>query len=79
MNYARIEHSERLQRVLAVLEQGPATTFDIISNARVCAVNSAICELRENGYDISCDMHRHPATKEMIAVYTLIGRKEKAA
>jgi len=30
------------------------TTLDIVVEARVCAVNSCIAELRANGYDIRC-------------------------
>lgn len=52
---ARLEASPRLQRVLAFLRirgsQG-ATTREIIEHADVCAVNSIIEELRENGLRI---------------------------
>jgi len=55
MNYANIENSDRLQRVAEMLEQGGEfTTLDIIKKANVCAVNSIISELRQNGYDITC-------------------------
>lgn len=55
MNAATLNNSDRLQRVLKVLEGGAElSTLDIIAYARVCAVNSCIAELRENGYHISC-------------------------
>lgn len=55
MNYANIENSDRLARVADLLEQGGEfTTLDIIKKANVCAVNSIISELRQNGYDITC-------------------------
>lgn len=55
MKAAKVESSPRLQRVLAVLKDcRPHTTLDIIAYARVCAVNSCVAELRENGYDIDC-------------------------
>ena len=55
MHAARINHSERLQRVLAVLSDGGEhTTFEIIQSAGVCAVNSIVAELRANGYRITC-------------------------
>lgn len=55
MNNARIEKSERLQRVAAFLSDGREhTTREIVEGAQVCAVNSCIAELRENGYDIVC-------------------------
>ncbi len=45
----------RLQRVAALLADGRAyTTLDIVQGAGVCAVNSAIAELRWNGYSIEC-------------------------
>jgi len=55
MNAASIESSDRLNRVLNLLSQGGEfTTLDIIKSANVCAVNSIIAELRQNGLDINC-------------------------
>ena len=55
MHAARLDRSPRLQRVLAVLQDGREyTTRDIVVRARVCAVNSCAAELRANGYDIRC-------------------------
>jgi hypothetical protein len=56
MNYANIESSDRLQRVAQVLAQGGEfSTLDIIKKANVCAVNSIVSELRQNGYEIHCE------------------------
>lgn len=55
LHAAKIAHSDRLQRVLSVLQTGGKhTTRDIIRKAAVCAVNSIISELRANGFDIEC-------------------------
>lgn len=55
MNAARIENSQRLRRVAALLADGEEhSTMDIIARARVCAVNSICFELRTNGYNIRC-------------------------
>ncbi len=55
MNAASIEKSERLGRVLDLLSQGgDFSTLDIIKQAKVCAVNSIVAELRQNGFDINC-------------------------
>lgn len=55
MHAARIEASERLQRVLKLLEDGQwHSTLDVVIGAGVCAVNSCIAELRANGYAIAC-------------------------
>jgi hypothetical protein len=55
MHAASIEKSERLGRVRDLLSQGGEfTTLDIIKSANVCAVNSIIAELRQNGLDINC-------------------------
>ena len=54
---ARLENSERLQRVYNLLADGREyTTRQIIRLARVCAVNSIADELRHpiNGVDIRC-------------------------
>lgn len=55
MNAADIEKSDRLRRVAALLADGREySTRDIVQLAHVCAVNSVIAELRENGYEIVC-------------------------
>lgn len=55
MNFARIDASPRLQRVAQLLGDGREySTLQIVSGAGVCAVNSAIAELRANGLDIAC-------------------------
>ena len=55
MKAAKLENSERLQRVDRLLRKGhDFTTRDIVQLAHVCAVNSIIAELRENGRDIIC-------------------------
>ena len=55
MHAAKLADSPRLQRVLEVLSDGREhSTLDISQQARVCAVNSCIAELRANGKSISC-------------------------
>lgn len=55
MHAAKLGNSPRLQRTLALLQdQRPHTTLDIIRGANVCAVNSCVDELRENGFTIDC-------------------------
>lgn len=55
MHAARVEKSERLKRVLALLSDGAwHSTLDIVRNAGVCAVNSCVAELRANGCAIIC-------------------------
>lgn len=57
MHAARLSTSERLQRTLGVLcaartampSRGWLSTRTLISRANICAVNSVIAELRENG------------------------------
>jgi len=55
MNAANLTRSDRLQRVFKLLSGGGEfTTLEIIQKAGVCAVNSIISELRQNGYQIDC-------------------------
>jgi hypothetical protein len=55
MNAASIEKSELLGSGLDLLSQGgDFSTLDIIKQANVCAVNSIVAELRQNGFDINC-------------------------
>ena len=54
MNAASLE-SPRLRRTLRVLKRRKrSSTLDIVRLAGVCAVNSVIAELRQNGYNIDC-------------------------
>lgn len=55
IRFARLESSPRLQRLHAFLSQGGwHTTREINWGAEVQAVNSAVCELRQQGFDIRC-------------------------
>lgn len=55
MNSASFENSQRLQRVYKVLKDCKQhSTMSIIKAANVCAVNSIIAELRDNGFNIKC-------------------------
>ena len=55
MKAARLASSERLQRVDDLLEDGyEHSTREILLQAKVCAVNSIIAELRANGRKILC-------------------------
>lgn len=55
MNNAKLQNSPRLQRVLTLLSDGrERSTLEIVRGANVCAVNSAIAELRRNGIAIRC-------------------------
>ena len=56
MNAATLENSDRLQRVVNLLSGGGEyTTLEIIQKAGICAVNSAVSELRQQGVDINCE------------------------
>ena len=55
MNYANLESSDRLRRVLRTLKRkAELSTLEIGIRARVCAVSTAVSELRANGYAIRC-------------------------
>lgn len=85
IHYARYERSVRLQRLLEFLYDGQwHTTLEIIHGADVCAVSSAVCELRENGFGVTRKGNRpamyrldDPAAARKLA-RRLIGFKEAA-
>lgn len=56
MHHARLNTSPRLRRTLKVLQeaQSEMTTYELSRAADICAVNSVIAELRENGAEITC-------------------------
>lgn len=74
MNHARLNSSKRLQRVLAVLavlaDCAEHSTMDLITRARVCAVNSIVAELRGNGIAVAC-------RREAGVYYYRLGRAAK--
>ena len=52
---ANIETSERLQKLINVLKDMQwHSTLDIMLKTSLCAVGSAISELRANGIDVEC-------------------------
>ena len=59
MKAARLDRSDRLQRVLdALADGGDHSTRDLIVEAEVCAVNSCVAELRDQGHAIECRRDR---------------------
>jgi hypothetical protein len=57
---ARLDSSERLQRVLDVLlDRQWHSTLDIMQRTYLCAVGSAISELRANGVNVECRCAGH--------------------
>jgi hypothetical protein len=75
MHYAKIKSSPRLQRLLRALSSanyfmdGWLTTMQIIGIAEICAVNSAVSELRRNGYVVES---RRSATTKGAWEYKLV-------
>lgn len=56
IHYARIENSPRLQRLDRFLQDGKwHSTREVMRGADVCAVNTAVDELRENGRNVRCE------------------------
>lgn len=72
MHAARLDRSDRLRRVHALLAGGGEhSTLEIVTGARVCAVNACIAELRENGAEIVCRQTTCHATGERIWLYRM--------
>jgi len=66
IHYAKFEESDRLQRVLELMLDGrQRTTREISRGADVEAVNSAACELRENGFALLCLRRSRPAIYQL--------------
>lgn len=72
MHSARLERSERLQRVHALLSDGAEhSTREIMAEAHVCAVNSCIAELRDNGFYIEGRWDTDKRTGRRIYLYRM--------
>ena len=79
MHAARLDTSPRLQRVHALLSDGvERSTLQIVTGARVCAVNSCIAELRVNGFRISCRQEVDAAGKRTWLYRMILPGKEAA-
>jgi len=73
MHAARLSRSPRLRRVHALLMDGrERSTLEIVTQARVCAVNAAISELRTNGAEIDCRRIVDPATGARLWLYRMV-------
>lgn len=70
---SRLSHSQPTQRMLALLilthEDGGATTWDIITNARIAAVNSHAANLNDKLNNIPTDCRRERATATGASVF----------
>ncbi|MFD1342916.1 hypothetical protein [Litorisediminicola beolgyonensis] len=71
MHHARLSHSPRLRRALDVLKaaKGAVSTLELATKAQICAVNSVIAELRDNGAKISCRVETREGKR--VFLYTL--------
>lgn len=72
IHYARLDNSPRLQRLLKFLSDcKPHTTREIFIGADICAVNTAVDELRENGFDVPCKLREVKKDSSRIYEYQL--------
>jgi len=76
IHFAKIDKSPRLQRLLALLKEGPRTTREIQELAEVRAVSASVTELRRNGYIIDCDYVGKSERGERVFRYTIKGRQK---
>ena len=73
MHAARLDRSDRLRRVYALLADGREhSTLEIVQGAGVCAVNACIAELRDNGAVINCRVAVRQMTGERVWLYRLV-------
>lgn len=79
MHYAKLSESKRLQKLADFLADGRVhTTRDIIVATGVCAVNSAVSELRRNGIDIECKYAGRTEDGNRVYEYALTAEPELA-
>jgi len=71
MRHARLATSPRLRRALVALQEtgGEISTYELAQKAKICAVNSVVAELRENGAVITCRQDAKDGTRRFY--YTL--------
>jgi DNA-binding transcriptional regulator GbsR (MarR family) len=63
MHYAKLDKSDRLQKVYMALRERPMTTRELIEHTGCCAISSVVSELRENGIVIECEPIRRGVYK----------------
>lgn len=78
MHYASLKKSKRLQRLYNLLSDGlHHSTREITKRTHICAVNSAVSELRRNGIDIECRFFSTTIKGERIYHYWMIEKIPK--
>lgn len=66
--------SRRCMAVVSVLSDSqPHSTMEIIERGHVCAVNSIVAELRENGFKIDCRFRERTADGGSVYEYQMTG------
>lgn len=79
MHSARLANSPRLRRVHDLLSDGAEhSTLEISIRAEVCAVNSCVAELRDQGADIHCRQTRSMSGK-CLWLYRMVSPVEGSA
>lgn len=79
IKYAKLATSKRLQRLLKFLSDcKPHTTREIFVGANICAVNTAITELRRNGFNVLCRFKEAVQDGSRIYEYQLCKHKGAA-
>lgn len=81
MNHAKVEKSDRLQRILAYLrsEKGGVSSWMISMNCRVVAPGTCVSELRRNGFQITMRWVRLVGQARKVPWYQLVEPRVGAA
>ena len=75
-HHARLENSERLRKVKAILEDGmPHTSLEIAQKAQTVAPGSCVSELRTAGIDILCRYKGKSESGSKVYEYRMIPKK----
>lgn len=75
LHYAKLAHSPRLQRLLALLQRRGrtgATSLEIAIECRTVAAATCVSELRSNGYDVLAVQERDTDSGAKVYRYRLV-------
>jgi hypothetical protein len=77
-HFAPVENNPRLEKILARLKRGSATTVELTNDTGTTRASSDVSELRANGHVITCTYLKKAESGRKIFMYEWMGKESGA-
>jgi hypothetical protein len=77
-HFAPLENNPRLEKILARLKRGSATTVELTNDTGTTRASSDVSELRANGHVITCTYLKKAESGRKIFMYEWMGKESGA-